>query len=113
METGIEWPQQLEQTLQQHLMRNIQTVYGAGVTRDGFLQQHLWKVRNIAETAHIESLYRTRGFRDRASRRQMVKYWSEHDIVLLDSEEYGKTYQIVKAAKPKMMTQNQIAYVTK
>ena len=113
MEYGVAWPQELDRTLQDQLSRNIHRAYGSSVTRDDFKRNELWKVRNIEETVYIESLYRTRGFRDRASRRQMMKYWSEHDIVLLDSEEYGKTYQIVKEVSSTADKQLSTAYINK
>lgn len=75
VEKGLFTDRNLHDRLRLHLKKNIEAVYGVGIDRKVFNEEHLRFVRNIPEAAHIDSLYRTRDFKKPTKERRLIQKW--------------------------------------
>jgi hypothetical protein len=85
VEKGLFTDRELHGRLRLHLKKNIEAVYGGGISREVFHDEHLRFVRNIPETAHIDSLYRTRDFKKPNKERRLIQKWWDRDSDMVPS----------------------------
>lgn len=79
VEKGLFIDRELHDRLRLHLKKNIEAIYGVGVDRKVFYDEHLRFVRNIPEAAHIDSLYRTRDFKKPKKEKRLIQKWWDSD----------------------------------
>lgn len=85
VEKGLFTDRELHDRLRLHLKKNIEAVYGVDISQKVFTDEHVRFVRNIPETAHIDSLYRTRDFKKPNKERRLIqKLWDSDSDMLLN-----------------------------
>ncbi|GAQ84483.1 hypothetical protein KFL_001910020 [Klebsormidium nitens] len=80
VERGLRKEPHQQRRLAEQLERNILGRYG--ISRAEFLRTELKFVRQPDNVRYIESLYRTRDFQNRGTRRGVKKFWDEGDETL-------------------------------